>query len=392
MFKKLLVGVGVTALFAGAVLAQDVQPGARQGADQAPGGQARGAGRGAGGAAGAGRGGAIPTEEQWNNSAEAQAYVAKAKEIAGNDPDLQFDEAYNCTPAGTPQGNGPSGGGPGGDDAVSGNAGIPFVPMPSGTAGMPPMHVFDNLWWFGIGRVGSWLITTNKGYILFDTLDSPEEEQAVLLDQMKKEGLDPNKIKYVLMGHFHIDHTGGGHLIQTTIHPTPVMLMGRDDWPLYFKALSEPGGQGARLKDKTPMTRDRDAEDGEKLTVGDTTVTLYSMPGHTPGSTGMIFNAKYQGKLHPVLLVTASSGAGNLRNREAFIGGFEHIWNAGIKAKVETVMQSHPNYNINTISRMEYANAHPGEKNPLLYGVEKTRKYLEINRACAQARLAAMGW
>jgi hypothetical protein len=55
-------------------------------------------------------------------------------------------------------------------------------------------------------------------------------------------------------------------------------------------------------------------------------------------------------------------------------------------------MQSHPNYNINTISRMAYANAHPGAKNPLLYGVEKTRKYLEINRACAQARLAAMGW
>ena len=53
---------------------------------------------------------------------------------------------------------------------------------------------------------------------------------------MKQKGLDPKKIKYVIMGHWHIDHTGGGHLIQSTLHP--VMFMGRDDWPLYFKAVA----------------------------------------------------------------------------------------------------------------------------------------------------------
>ena len=137
MLKKLLTGAGLTALLATAVLAQDVaQPGAQPNRP-APARRRRGTWRRRG-AGGGGPSGAIPTRGAMESSPEAQAYVAKAKEIAGNDPDLQFDAGYNCTPAGTPQGNGPSGGGPGGDDAVSGNAGIPFVPMPSGTAGMAP--------------------------------------------------------------------------------------------------------------------------------------------------------------------------------------------------------------------------------------------------------------
>ena len=383
MLKKLLLGAGATALLATAVLAQNAaQPGAQQ----------PGANPGQGAAPAGGRGaGNTPTDAQWN-SPEAQAYVTKAKAIAGNDPDLQFDQGYNCTPTGTPQGGGPAGGGPGGDGAVSGTSGIPFVPMPSApNSYLPPQHIFDNLWWFGDARVGSWLITTPKAYILFDTLNSADEEKAVLIDQMPKLGLDPKKIKYVIMGHYHLDHTGGGHYIQELVHPT--MFMGHDDWPLYFKSMEGTGGQNDRLTDKTPMTQGLDAEDGMKLTVGDTTITLLSMTGHTPGSTGFLFNAKYQGKLHPILIITASTGGGNLRNREAFIGGFEHIWNAGEKAKVESVMQSHPNYNINTLSRMEYVNAHyPPAKNPLLYGAAKTNKYIEINRACAQARLAALGW
>ena len=382
MLKKIIAGVGVTAFVATAVFAQDVPGAAPQ--------QGRRAGAGAGRAAGAAPAAdpTTPTQAQWDTP-DAQAFVTKAKALAGNDTDLQFDVAFNCTPDGTHAPGG--GGGGGGDGAAAGNTGIPFVPSPRPAIPLPPQHVMDNLWWFGGSGVGSWLITSNKGYILFDTLNDADEEQSVLLDGMKTVGLDPKQIKYVVIGHFHLDHTGGGHLIQSTLH-VPI-YMGRDDWPLYFKSVASADGQGGRLKDKTPMTQDRIAEDGMKLTVGDTTLTFYSMPGHTPGSTGFIFNAKYQGKTHPVLIVTASAGGNNVRNREAFIGGYEHIWNAAEKAKVESVMQSHPNYNQNTLSRMEYLTAHyPMTKNPMLYGAEKDRKYIEITRACAQARMAALGW
>ena len=138
------------------------------------------------------------------------------------------------------------------------------------------------------------------------------------------------------------------------------------------------------------MTRDIDAVDGMKITVGDVTATIYQMTGHTPGSIGMIVPVKFQGKNHPILLVTAGS---HVHNREAFIGGYEHIWDMGIQNKVESVMQAHPNTNMNILARTKYvSDNYPPAKNPLLYGAERTRNYIEIMRACTQARMEALGW
>jgi hypothetical protein len=60
---------------------------------------------------------------------------------------------------------------------------------------------------------------------------------------------------------------------------------------------------------------------------------------------------------------------------------------------VESVMQVHPNTNLNILARTKYVNDnYPPAKNPLLYGAEKTRKYIEIMRACTLARMEALGW
>jgi hypothetical protein len=119
------------------------------------------------------------------------------------------------------------------------------------------------------------------------------------------------------------------------------------------------------------------------------------MTGHTPGSIGMIVPVKWQGKTHNILVVTAAT---DVHNRESFVGGYEHIWDLGEKANVEAVFQVHPNTNMNSLARVKYVDdnfaalSKPGGKNPLLYGVDKTHRYIEIMRACTQARMAALGW
>jgi hypothetical protein len=138
------------------------------------------------------------------------------------------------------------------------------------------------------------------------------------------------------------------------------------------------------------MVRGLDAKDGMEIKVGDVTARIYTMTGHTPGSIGMIVPVKYQGREHPILLVTAGT---DFKNREAFIGGYEHIWDIAQKAKVESVMQVHPNTNMNMLARTKYVHEnYPPAKNPLLYGAERTSRYIEILRACSQARLEALGW
>jgi len=50
-------------------------------------------------------------------------------------------------------------------------------------------------------------------------------------------------------------------------------------------------------------------------------------------------------------------------------------------------MQAHPNTNMNLLARTKYVNDNYGKmpRNPLLYGADRTAKYLNIVRACSRA-------
>ncbi len=376
VFRKILCTTAVIAVAATLGVTQDAAPASVPAQQPATPGRGRG-GRGGGGSP------HLPTQAQWDSNPTTQEYLTQAKAIAGDDPDLQFDAGVFCQA---------SGGATNQDRATIGvpNSTPHLQPFPSPN---PPQNLglyrlFDNFYWIGDSGVGSWLITSNDGYIMFDTTNSADEVRDLIIPSMEKAGLDPTKIRYVVFGHWHLDHTGGGQYIQSHYHPA--MIMGPEDWDLYFKTMQSGTGMAANLKDKTPMTRGIDATDGMKITVGDVTATIYEMTGHTPGSIGMIVPVQYQGEYHPILIVTAGT---DVHDRESFIGGYEHIWDIGIADKVESVMQVHPNTNMNLLARMKYVNdEYPPAKNPLLYGPVRTARYINIMRACTQARMAALNW
>jgi glyoxylase-like metal-dependent hydrolase (beta-lactamase superfamily II) len=368
-------------------------------------GQERGQGQGRGDGQGGGRGNAnLPTEEQWANmSPKAKEYVDKARTIAGDDPDLQFDFGIFCKASG------------GSTNPDRATIGVPNsepklepYPAPSPAQVVGLQRLFDNFYWIGNTGIGVWLITSNDGYIMFDTMNSEDDAKNIIIPEMQKAKLDPMKIKYLVFGHNHFDHTGGGEYIQRLTGAKAVMH--RDDWEIYLKSSGRGGGRGrgrggdagAASTDAAPppppqpaaplpkMRRDIDATDGMTLKVGDVTATIFQMTGHTPGSIGMVVPVRYQGRQHPILLVTAGT---DVHNREAFVGGYEHIWDEGIRMKVENVMQSHPNTNMNLLARTKYVNDHyPPAKNPLLYGAARTERYINIMRNCTLARMEILGW
>ena len=395
MLRRILAGVGASVLAAGLIQAQAGS------APQAPaqGGGRQGGGRQGRGGAGGG-GGNYPTKEQWDAMPpSAKAYVDKATALAGSDPELQFDQSIFCQADG------------GASNTARANLGVPnsepkLQPYgaPSPKVSLGGQHLFDNFYWFGDTGVGAFLVTTPDGYILWDALNNEDEAMNVLVPSMKKFGLDPAKIKYMVFGHYHGDHTGGGEYIQRMYHPK--VIMGRDDWPLYMKTIGSfgRGGRG-RAGGDTPdapapaqtgapvktMTHDIDAVDGMVIQVGDTKMQIFQMTGHTPGSIGAVVPVKWHGQSHPILIVTAGS---DIPNRASLVGGYEHIWDEGLKAKVESVMQVHPNTNMNILARTKYVDDHFAtlKANPLLYGVDRTARYLNIVRACTQARLEIFGW
>src|SRR5262245_33237687 len=143
-----------------------------------------------------------------------------------------------------------------------------------------PVKVFDNLYWFGQTEFSVWAITTSAGIIVIDTtFDYSVSDEVV--EGMRKMRLDPATIKYVIVSHGHGDHSGGAKLLQDEFNAR--VMLSAADWDLLDRS------NGTKPK------RDLVITDGQKLTLGDTTLTLYITPGHTAGTVSTIIPVKDRG-------------------------------------------------------------------------------------------------
>ena len=140
-----------------------------------------------------------------------------------------------------------------------------------------PHKFFDNLYFIGTKTAGMYVINTSAGMIMIDTnFDWNVEENILSLLQF---GLDPANIKYVIVTGARTDRYWGAKTIQNK-YPNAHIIMSEADWAVVAKDNSP-----AALKPKKDMV----ATDGQKLTLGNTTVTIYITPGDTPGTLSLIF-------------------------------------------------------------------------------------------------------
>ena len=147
-----------------------------------------------------------------------------------------------------------------------------------------PAQVFDNVYFIGTKEHNSWAIKTSAGIIILDTMFNYAAEEEII-GGLKKLGLNPADIKYVIVSHGHGDHDEGAALLQSRYGAH--VVMGAADWDLIEKNPDIPGG--------IPK-RDIVAQDGQKITLGDSSVTIITTPGHTLGTLSMIFTVKDRGK------------------------------------------------------------------------------------------------
>ena len=89
-----------------------------------------------------------------------------------------------------------------------------------------PVKVFDNLYFVGQTEYSAWAITTSQGIILLDAIYDYSVEDEVV-GGLKKLGLDPADIKYVIVSHGHLDHAGGAKFLQETVRRAADHVGGR---------------------------------------------------------------------------------------------------------------------------------------------------------------------
>lgn len=193
-----------------------------------------------------------------------------------------------------------------------------------------PFKMFDNLYYVGVGFVSSWLLTTDQGLILIDTLDEVHADH--LLDNIRKVGFDPKDIKYVLITHAHADHVGAVARIQETYGAKVVMAEG--DFNLFN------GIGGAKPEATRAPRRDIIAEDGDTVTLGKTAVRLALHPGHTPGGLSTGFIVYDGGKPYEAYIFAGANPGQGLSAVEQFVASVDRLERMAERVQVRVV--SHP--------------------------------------------------
>jgi metallo-beta-lactamase class B len=238
-----------------------------------------------------------------------------------------------------------------------------------------PQKVFDNLYWVGTKIHSSWAIKTSAGIILIDTLFNYAVEPEII-GGLKKLGLDPATVKYVIVTHGHSDHDEGAKLLQDR-YGTHV-IMGAPDWDSIIKANNMPGG--------VPK-RDMVASDGQKLTLGDETVTIYLTPGHTPGTLSMIFAVKDHGK--PLVVAYSGGTAFNFPRDPAhfdiYINSQKKFAKAAAAAGATIILSNHSEFDEAYMKGRMLASRKPDEASPFVVGADSVQRYFTVMSECAVA-------
>jgi metallo-beta-lactamase class B len=251
----------------------------------------------------------------------------------------------------------------------------------------PPAKVFDNLYWVGSTQDSTWAVTTSEGIILIDS-GADWSAKELITDGLKKLGLDPTQIKYVIISHAHSDRYWGAKYLQETYKAR--IILSEVDWH-GIEISPDPGD----VKPKKDMV----ATDGMKLTLGDTTLTIYLTPGHTPGTISTLVPLKegnqrhvgaVWGGINPQLY---GHGVRNGPTLEAVLktwsesaGRFRDI---ATKAGADVYMTIHPHYDraIDKIRAVSYRK--PGDPHPLV-SKDNVNRFLTILKECTDAQLARL--
>jgi metallo-beta-lactamase class B len=262
------------------------------------------------------------------------------------------------------------------------------VPPDRETWHAEPVKVFDNLYFVGEKDYGAWAVTTSEGIIIIDAIfDYSVKDQIV--DGLKKLGLNPATIKYVIVSHAHRDHVGGAGYLQE--HFGSRVIMGAEDWTLLERT------QGNWLKPR----RDMVATDGQKLTLGDTTITMYVTPGHTLGTLSLLVPVKDNGKPH---LAASWGGTGfNWLSGSAFyitperpnkfwfdtyIKSAARFRDIVAKAGADVLIANHTHLDQSKTKLPGMASRRPSEPHPYVIGNNAVVRYVTVASECAQAGLA----
>jgi metallo-beta-lactamase class B len=246
----------------------------------------------------------------------------------------------------------------------------PPVPAARKLTSQPAARAFDQFYYLGTSVVSAWALNTSDGIILFDTLNNPEEATQYIEGGLRRVGLDPARIKYIVLTHGHADHFGGAKYLQEKYHAK--VLMSGIDWD---NVLREAAAGTLRAP---PPARDISITDGQQLTLGRTTISFHLTPGHTPGTVSTIIPVTDRGRPHVISFI---GGTGLVGIKDLIKGGqilresLAKFARVSLAAGADVVITCHPFLDDSWDKAKLVNEGKPGRTSPWVAGPDAVLRY-----------------
>jgi metallo-beta-lactamase class B len=272
------------------------------------------------------------------------------------------------------------------------------IPPPASAAGAPagnratparetwyaePARVADNFYFIGTKIHSAWALVGSQGIIVIEALfDYAAKDE--ILGGLKKLGLDSNKVKYVILSHAHGDHDGGAKMLQEAM-PSAHLVYGAEDWDAIDKAQTHMGGK---------PKRDVTGDDGMTISVGDASLRIVTMPGHTPGTLSYLFEVRDHGKPMRIAYVggTAIPFNANAEYYDRYIASAKKMAKAAADYGATVVLSNHTEFDDAYFKAHAADDRKDGEANPFDVGADGVARYFAVVDACSTAaKLRAAG-
>lgn len=300
-----------------------------------------------------------------------EAHVAKARQIAGQD----LGNLMRLCQAQPAERGKPS------PEADEGLRKLIARPAPA------PMQVFDNLYFVGGDWSSAWVLKTSAGLILLDALNNTAEVQELVEGGMRKLGLDPAELKYIVVSHGHGDHYGGARYLAGKYKAR--VVASDADWNMMHGKLEFESAAW-----DPPPARDISVGDGQTLTLGDTTITFMVTSGHTLGTLSPMFDVRTGGRTHKAVLWggTSFNFGKDFSRLASYVENTERVRLLAARLPIEVMVSNHAEWDGSILKMNAMRTLSPGAPHPFVIGTTGVARSMQVMGECARAQSLRFGF
>ena len=162
-----------------------------------------------------------------------------------------------------------------------------------------PFHIVGPLYYVGTRGLGAYLFVTSDGLILLNT--GMPESGPLIAASISQLGFYPPDIELLINSHAHVDHAGALAYMKDLSGATLALMEG-DVAPMEDGGKSDfQYGADWQVMGWPPVAVNRVLHDGDRVALGEVSLTALSTPGHTRGSTTWVTELVQDGKVYLVV-------------------------------------------------------------------------------------------